>query len=441
MTPQRTRMILKSVALFAILMLIAFDTAAGGSIVWVTYSGEAGWEIIKLCGDSGTVLLRMAPGGQVDGLDIDPDTGDLWIARLDGIVRRYSASGVLQMEASFVRGGNPPLGVYKGIGEAWAWVGGFFDETQRLAYDGTRLARAVDARIPHFDIDIDPYDGTAWLSDVGQYTPSPIPPRILHIRPDGTTISATPFGEERNGFATGIGVDTRTGAAWASLLFHDRLVKLDPVDGTVVQDIALARPGTVEVDSTDGSLWSSRRLFGGAIGDVRKYDEAGNLLFSLPGYGDVSIRDISLDPTDGSVWIVDRGGWGLFPPRVEHVSASGELLLSILASSMGPDPYADLRFVAVGRPESSPAQAIDELISTVEDMNLQQGIENSLDAKLNAVLQALDDVNENNDVAAINSLEAFINAVEAQRGNKISEKDADELIAIAQQIINLITAG
>ena len=58
-----------------------------------------------------------------------------------------------------------------------------------------------------------------------------------------------------------------------------------------------------------------------------------------------------------------------------------------------------------------------------------------LDAKLETVLQALQDVNENNDVAAINSLNAFINAVEAQRGNAIADADAELLVFIAQQII------
>ncbi len=37
-------------------------------------------------------------------------------------------------------------------------------------------------------------------------------------------------------------------------------------------------------------------------------------------------------------------------------------------------------------------------------MNLQQGIENAFDAKLDAVIQALDYVNQNNDVAAFNML-------------------------------------
>lgn len=55
-------------------------------------------------------------------------------------------------------------------------------------------------------------------------------------------------------------------------------------------------------------------------------------------------------------------------------------------------------------------------------------------------MQALDDVNQNNDVTAINSLQAFINAVKVQRGDKISETNAVELIAAAQEIIDLLTA-
>ena len=72
----------------------------------------------------------------------------------------------------------------------------------------------------------------------------------------------------------------------------------------------------------------------------------------------------------------------------------------------------------------------------VETFNLQQGIENSLDAKLDSALNALSDVNQNNNQAAINSLQAFINAVNAQRGSKITNEQADALVAVAQAIIN-----
>lgn len=86
-----------------------------------------------------------------------------------------------------------------------------------------------------------------------------------------------------------------------------------------------------------------------------------------------------------------------------------------------------------------PAELLLDLAQDVIALNLQQGIENSLDAKLDAALHALDAINENNYVAAINTLEAFINAVEAQRGGWIPEADADALICAAQVIIDILS--
>ena len=88
--------------------------------------------------------------------------------------------------------------------------------------------------------------------------------------------------------------------------------------------------------------------------------------------------------------------------------------------------------------ELTPQEAIQVLVGDVIALNLKTGIENSLDAKLDAVVQAIDDLNQNNDVAAINSLQAFINSVEAQRGIHITDAQADALIAAAQAIITLL---
>jgi hypothetical protein len=85
-----------------------------------------------------------------------------------------------------------------------------------------------------------------------------------------------------------------------------------------------------------------------------------------------------------------------------------------------------------------PVSAIEDLAFTVFEMNLQNGIENSLATKLDAALNALVDANVSNDGAACNSLEAFINAVEAQRGKKITSAQADELIAAAEAINELL---
>ena len=86
----------------------------------------------------------------------------------------------------------------------------------------------------------------------------------------------------------------------------------------------------------------------------------------------------------------------------------------------------------------SPVELLQQLAAKVFGLNLQQGISNSLDAKLNAALGALEDINANNDVAAVNTLEAFINAAQAQSGDKIPTEDADALIAAAQEVITAL---
>ena len=87
-----------------------------------------------------------------------------------------------------------------------------------------------------------------------------------------------------------------------------------------------------------------------------------------------------------------------------------------------------------------PAELMDGLSEDVFDLDLPEGISNSLQMKLDSATQVLEDENEHNDVAAINSLKAFTNAVEAQCGKKISEEDAGYLITAAQQIINILSS-
>lgn len=86
----------------------------------------------------------------------------------------------------------------------------------------------------------------------------------------------------------------------------------------------------------------------------------------------------------------------------------------------------------------TPEKAIESLIQDVVTMNLGQGIENSFDAKLDAALGSLEALNADQRNDSINKLYAFINAVEAQRGNKITNEQADYLIAEVQRIIDLI---
>jgi len=101
-------------------------------------------------------------------------------------------------------------------------------------------------------------------------------------------------------------------------------------------------------------------------------------------------------------------------------------------------PWNHLAHFAVR--QASPVTRVIRLRDAVEDLNLNFGISNSLDSKLSVASQALDGLNENNDGAAINKLQAFINAVEAQWGKHIPVDDAEALIATAQGIIDTLSS-
>ncbi|MDA9580387.1 leucine-rich repeat domain-containing protein [Luminiphilus sp.] len=85
-----------------------------------------------------------------------------------------------------------------------------------------------------------------------------------------------------------------------------------------------------------------------------------------------------------------------------------------------------------------PVVLIDELSAFVADLNAKKGILNALDAKLGAVQGALSDLNENNDVAALNAMYAFCYNAQAQSGKQLETADADALIAKADAIIAAI---
>jgi hypothetical protein len=90
-----------------------------------------------------------------------------------------------------------------------------------------------------------------------------------------------------------------------------------------------------------------------------------------------------------------------------------------------------------------PVDVVEDLVLMVMIVNEENEIPNSsLETKLNAALNTLDDVNENNDVAAINTLGNFIDSVIRQRNRgDIPPLDAQDLIDAAQSTIDLLTNG
>ena len=84
------------------------------------------------------------------------------------------------------------------------------------------------------------------------------------------------------------------------------------------------------------------------------------------------------------------------------------------------------------------AYAIDSLSELVASYNLKQGIANSLDSKLQNVLDALSAANAGQRQDVTNKLEAFINSVEAQRAKELTNAQADALEALAKRILGVL---
>ena len=89
----------------------------------------------------------------------------------------------------------------------------------------------------------------------------------------------------------------------------------------------------------------------------------------------------------------------------------------------------------------SPEEMIENLVDEIDGMNLPRRIKHSLTTSLDTAMRVLEDSNQQNDVAAINTIESFIHKIEAQRDKRIPEEVADDLITKAQDIIVVLSQG
>lgn len=136
-------------------------------------------------------------------------------------------------------------------------------------------------------------------------------------------------------------------------------------------------------------------------------------------------------PSGGNYWS-DYNGTDFYSGPYQNETNSDEI---------GDEPYVIDENNKDNYPLMNPwtvGNSIVKLIKDVENMNLQQGIDNSLDAKLDAALESLDAFNADKRNDAVNKLCAFVNEVEAQRGKKLTDEQADYLIIAAQQVIDLL---
>jgi len=119
-------------------------------------------------------------------------------------------------------------------------------------------------------------------------------------------------------------------------------------------------------------------------------------------------------------------------PRPSFIPpAAGHYSFALVVNDGNVDSFPDEVTITAQTPQA----AISSLIAKVQSLGLPHGLEHSLTAKMRAANRSL---NRGNRRAAVNQLQAFIHELNAHRGRNITEEQAAQLIAVADQIINAV---
>ena len=167
-------------------------------------------------------------------------------------------------------------------------------------------------------------------------------------------------------------------------------------------------------------------LFIGASNASRDDRDHAGASYVVFGAMDLSSTIDLADPVNGVDLLIQGGSWVSGADDVNGDGIDDLIIGDDLASADGRD-YAGASYVVFG----GPAAPIERLIAGIEAAGLPREIENSLTKKLSNAQGSLARSQIN---GAISKIGAFINLVEAQRGEQIDEADADAWIAAAQRV-------
>ena len=150
---------------------------------------------------------------------------------------------------------------------------------------------------------------------------------------------------------------------------------------------------------------------------------------NLNGFPEGPVSIFRFEQSQGTLYLggvtVPSSGTTTFPSEPETMGIqSGDIVTYTVVSDPNQNGVLDPGEVSATTtvifscpPSSSPPQQIQNLINTLNEMNLANSIKNSLTAPLNQAVNILQDTNPNNDVSACNKLVAFIQQVNAQTQN------------------------
>jgi PKD repeat protein len=159
----------------------------------------------------------------------------------------------------------------------------------------------------------------------------------------------------------------------------------------------------------------------GIVGEELYFD--GSSSFDFDG------EIVSYEWDFGDATPIESGGSGMIVSHAYYTSGIYVVTLTVV------DDYGDEGSCTAEVVIKTPSEATGDLIVYIDDLNLPEGLENSLVTSLQSAIDAL---NSGNYGAAEGKLNSFINNVTAQAGKKLSMDEAEYLTYIAGLIISAI---
>lgn len=198
------------------------------------------------------------------------------------------------------------------------WASAVYDnKVIKLREDGSVENTITGFNQPQ-EVSVYSTDGSCWVADMGNI-------RVVKLNSDGDTLFAVDLIEEGfNGAPLSVSVDQRDGSCWVGT--GGEISKLSS-DGQVLFYTETENPDDetvpiigIDVDPEDGSC------FGCGYDTAYKFDEDGNLVWANSEFGhDINnLWDISVNPDDGTCWVVER-----MSGNTRKLDTNGNIILTL----------------------------------------------------------------------------------------------------------------
>ncbi len=250
-----------------------------------------------------------SPFGRPWSVSASPSDGSCWAATGSSVMHVDADGSVLSQTDGFWS----PQSVTANPVDGTCWVADTGNnQVVHLGADGVEIVRLEGFDRPR-SVAVNPTDGSCWVADTGS-------DQVVHLAADGTELlrigcyddpAVVPPVDRCLNEPGSVAANPLDGSCWVADTGNNYLVHLAE-DGSVLWcGPCFSRPQSISVDPTDGSCW---------VADTENnhlvhLDAQGNQLLRQDCYWEIlalrrcfgELSSVSVNPTDGSLWVADTG--------------------------------------------------------------------------------------------------------------------------------------